>query len=362
MENINLNQKKLSKMIATIDEQNLLNILTQLSVTINSQLNFINNIETSLTFCSMNVLHESIISMKDIREIIGKFKINLDIENFFEASKVLKPLCKLHENILDILIEIPNYKDSENNGVKITPTPIIVNNISILISETTTNLIIEKERVLKLINCLNIQDIDYCKISNEDVSICLNNIMLNQNIKNCSFIKIKFYPPFIVLPNTDIIVAYSVKDNKILIKCNNLSKYLKKGTYKIKNHNCEINNKKVLTFKTKFEEIAIPKISIKLEELKLSKGKEITVHNIHKVEINEINLDEINPSKPSNNSFLNTYVKFILSTLIIIIIIIIVIIIVLTKKFIKKIVIKRKEIELNTLDMNQASVNPRLDF
>ena len=92
----------------------------------------------------------------------------------------------------------------------------------------------------------------------------------------------------------------------------------------------------MLTFKTKF--------------------KEITVHNIRKVEINEIN-----PSKTSNNSLLNTYVKFILSTLIIIIIIIIVIIIVLTKKFVRKIVIKRKEIE-NTLDMNQASVNPRLDF
>ena len=79
--------------------------LNQLILLTINLIEIIAELETSLTFCSLNKIHSSIIDTMTLRKIVD----NSTKLNFWEISKLIRSHCRIKDNTTDYLIEIPLY-------------------------------------------------------------------------------------------------------------------------------------------------------------------------------------------------------------------------------------------------------------
>jgi len=116
LNNIKHNEETLCKQITEIKNEMNSNNNWRMSITIKDALNqlillainlkeILSEIETSISFCSMNKIHSSIINMEMLRKIAGQ-NTKLD---FLEISNLIKTYCKLRSNMIEYIIEIPIY-------------------------------------------------------------------------------------------------------------------------------------------------------------------------------------------------------------------------------------------------------------
>lgn len=324
LENIQINEQNLASSLSAMkhevarnSETLLIQNLAQLTLLSNSFTNILENIENSLTFCNLNILHESIISMK---ELIKLFKINnleINFENYWEATLFIKPICRVHYGYIDIVLEIANYKQSNLTIVQFVPLPVSNKlNQQIILDETFQNLIVVNSSIVKIDYCFNINHKFFCKTSNVKASKCINNLILNKENNYCKFNDLIQYPVIIRIPNTDTTIINIKQNNVLLYKCGDTHKYLRIGLYKIENiNNCYLNNRLMVS---NFNySLNIPLLANKDFKYILS-NKATIIHSLSKIDVNNIKGSEI-----SEINWYPTPVKNYLNTLIIIILLIV---------------------------------------
>ena len=94
--------------------------LNQLILLTINLIEIISELETSLTSCSLNKIHSSIIDLTMLKKIVDD---NSKI-NFWEISKLIKSHCRIRNNAIDYIIEVPLYTPMGENLIQITPIPI----------------------------------------------------------------------------------------------------------------------------------------------------------------------------------------------------------------------------------------------
>lgn len=111
--------------------KSIFNQLILLTINLNE---IINEIETSLTFCNLNKVHSSIITLKELKDLIDQ--INNGI-NFWEITSQITSHCKLENNKIEYLLEIPEYQNKPDNKLlQVTPIPIINQEEMFMLDET----------------------------------------------------------------------------------------------------------------------------------------------------------------------------------------------------------------------------------
>ena len=76
----------------------------------------------SLTFCSLNKIISSIIDITTLRKIVDS---NSKL-NFLEISKLIKSCCRIKDNAIGYIIEIPLYTPIRENLIQRTLISIFV--------------------------------------------------------------------------------------------------------------------------------------------------------------------------------------------------------------------------------------------
>ena len=102
-----------------IETKDALNQLILLTINL---IEIISELETSLTFCSINKIHSSIIDFTTLRKIV---KDNSEL-NFWKVSKLVKSHCRIKNNVIDYVIEVPVYTPIGENLIQITTIPIFI--------------------------------------------------------------------------------------------------------------------------------------------------------------------------------------------------------------------------------------------
>ncbi|KAF5301890.1 hypothetical protein FQA39_LY10545 [Lamprigera yunnana] len=93
-----------------------------------SLIEIIEEIETSLSFCNINLIHSSIVSPRDLFNITKQIfdENKLSFQNFWSFSELIKSHCKLTGNMIRYLLEIPLYLETDYDLYQLTAIPTIV--------------------------------------------------------------------------------------------------------------------------------------------------------------------------------------------------------------------------------------------
>jgi len=110
----------------------------------------ISELETSLTFCSINKIHSSIIDFTTLKKIV---KDNSELD-FWEVSKLIKSHCRIKNNAIDYIIEVPVYTPIGENLIQITPIPIFIKNKMYMLDLSEELLIQKNNELIIAENCV----------------------------------------------------------------------------------------------------------------------------------------------------------------------------------------------------------------
>ena len=339
LKNIRINEQNL---IETDSKQETLNTITQLTLLTSSLISLYEEIETSLTFCKSYVLHESIISFDELKNLFELYKINIQIYDFcWEAINFVKPFCKLHDNIIDIILEIPNYLNSNSPILQFSPLPIVQGENQFILNETFQNILYDDKKLSYVTNCIKNHDNYYCKLDNQPVNPCLKNLLIKKTHENCQLYPLKYFPKVTTIPNSNILII-NVESEKVFVNCPSVKRYINFGLYKLANNNCIIDGVKTNSTYEAKSEIPLPEIN-QIDINIINHNKEVKMHDINKIEIENIRLRQIEEITSKIYTNKKPIVISLCITLIVIITVIIIIIIIRHKKH--RIVIP-KELEL----------------
>lgn len=319
-------------------------ILNQLILLIINLIEITTEIESSLTFCNLNKIHNSIITLEELKTLTNQIT---DV-NFWDLSSLITSHCKIENNEIEYLLEIPMYEKSEDNKLlQITPIPMVENN-ELFILDSNKQFIIQKQNKLVLTdNCNKINEKYYCQSNYIEANKCFNDIIFRHHNRDCKYHKILENFVIVKIENSNIVIITS-KDNKNLnIRCQNYIKHIQIiGTYKFKtDKNCVINEYKLENYPTKSKEIIFENFHFKIESNKLT-NKTIKLEQLHKQNITfkEIAKIESLETKFNNHSLINTAI-------------IVIIVILLIVKIIKKIFIQNKQ-KVETIELQPVGEVP----
>lgn len=301
--------------------QNLMiikDIINQLILLTINLIEIISEIETSLTFCNLNKIHSSIINLEDLEKITKQ----ISKLSFWDIAAQITSHCKLENNIIEYLLEIPVYENHSNKLLQVTPVPLYIEKEMYML-DINKELIIEKEqKLIKASNCIRNDDKYLCKTNYLEINQCISNIIKNQQNEDCMYHKI--YDSFVVIKieNSNTIIIAASNEQTLDIHCQTYQKHKTiTGIYKFKtNNNCIINNYVLENFNHYNKEIIFENVYFKLETKQLSnKTLELKQIDKHEIKINEIpKLENLN-LETNNHSIINSIV---ISTIVIFVLII----------------------------------------
>jgi len=308
----------------------------------------ISEIETSLTYCSLNKIHSSIITAKDLRKLTKQIT---DID-FWEISLQITCHCRIDDNEIEYLLEIPEYDSNmENKLIQVTPILIFLRNEMFMLDENKELIIKTRNRLLLTNACLNVKGKFYCRTNYIEINSCLYDIINNHHSENCKYHRVMDGFVIIKIENSNIVFIISKNIKNLNIQCQDYIKHKQIiGVYKFKtDKNCIINDYHLENHATKSKEIIFESFKTQINNFQFS-NKSIELKQLDKQNI-------IINEKPSieNEELENNYHP-IINTVVILIVIFIVIIVILIKFKSKGLIRKtdkiNKEIEVQEIQRN----------
>lgn len=305
----------------------------------------INEIETSLTFCKSNKLHSSIINMEDLKTLISKTNTNL---NFWELSSQISSYCRINNDQIEYLLEIPIYENKNLPLIQITPVPVIQTGKMYLINEEKVTIIKDDNKLYHSHYCLHTDNKYYCKSNYVEINNCLQQIVNYQNNKFCNYHEINEVFLLFRIENSNLMYIVSPEQKTIKIKCKN--EEIRKsilGIYKFEiNDSCQLNNYTLERKLIKTKEIIFENFDFQIKSDQMS-NKTLYLKQVNKQNIVIHETSKIDVIKPNTHSIVNTFV--------IIIILMTITIIVLVKFFIN--IKKKHNLDNENLEM-ETKLNP----
>ena len=160
-----------------------------------------------------------------------------------DISKLIRSHCRLKDNTIDYIIEIPLYTPIGENLIQITPIPIFVKKMYML--DANEELLIKKENELFIAEkCIKNKNNYFCNNLYTKTQKCIQKILKTQNNMQCMYHQIHNTTFILKIRNSDITIIASDEGKKLKINCNKFERTnIVLGVYRFKNNeNCTINN------------------------------------------------------------------------------------------------------------------------
>lgn len=323
-------------------------IINQLILLTINLIEIISEIETSLTFCNLNKIHSSIITIDQLRKITNKIN-NI---NFWDISTQVTSHCKLENEMIEYLLEIPVYGKNNRKLIQITPIPMYTNGKMYMLDISKELVIRNNNKLVKMENCFKIQNNYYCKTNYIETSICLSNIINLQNNADCKYHQIHESFVIIKVKDSNIVIIASNINQNLNIKCKDYEKHKQIiGIYKFKtDKNCVINEYNLENYAVNSKEIIFENYDFKIENKQLS-NKTFELKQIDKQNVIVNEVPKIQKIKVENHhSIINSVI-----IITILILIAIVAIVIKRNKHIKKNDITKPKVELKRIQIEDKA-------
>ena len=163
------------KQSTRIDHLFIKDIINQIIHLYNIIQNTLNNLEISISFCNLGLLHESIMPYN----LLKRNLIEINKNNKFEfpdnleyngIKELISTHCKVENFEIDYLILVPLFFENSLELLQYTPVPTIQNNEMLTIFQSKHLLLKDNNKVYSVINnCKRVSELYYCKHVNNDV-------------------------------------------------------------------------------------------------------------------------------------------------------------------------------------------------
>lgn len=288
-------------------QQNIISITDlyqQLLILYNLILNSLQEIENSITFCKMGILHPSIIKTKELFSELEKiqshykeqFPFELKFENILEFENIINVNCKLDPDKITYFLSVPIDYIDNFDLYYLLPIPskfesefvtIIPNNRYFLKSKN--------DQTVKALNDRCTQSTPHqCsrKLQSNSITSCEQNIILHQNSSLCSFTKVNIIRNHMeTIPELGQYLAVFPREEKLQIQCQSgaETKALQ-GIFLIKEEMCKIffkNNELPFQQKSYGKPLVLNSPVLDIKSEKLPKFN---------IELKKLNFQEMTPN------------------------------------------------------------------
>lgn len=211
-------------------------------------LDILQDIENSIGFCKLNILHSSIISSSDLlKELIkisdfykNQLPFPVNMENIINYETLIKPQCLIKNGIIIYFLPIPIIFEKSYNLYYFLSIP---NKNLNLIIPSSKYAIQYKSEILPLAEiCVSISNTYHCNHNQILITnnTCERNLLLHNSVKNCLYTKLKINENMMeYIPELNQYLAIFTKEETIKEKCfTKWSTFTKKGIFLFENSNC----------------------------------------------------------------------------------------------------------------------------
>lgn len=211
------------------DNNNIVEItLINLELLYSIILSKLEEIETSLTFCKLGILHPSIISTLalkvELKNIKEKFypQIKLDEEDILDVESQLRVSCSIAKDQIRYFISIPIFNPQLFELYNLIPIPRVVNSNFITIAPSKRFFLKDKNKEIKALNS-NCQKAlkFYCSHQLIDTHNykCEEEILFNSTSSSCKYTKVEFTNDLMdYIPEINSYLAGFKEPTEIIIK------------------------------------------------------------------------------------------------------------------------------------------------
>ncbi|KAF5291990.1 hypothetical protein FQA39_LY14151 [Lamprigera yunnana] len=251
LENIKFNEMNLKSKIEKIETfiktqmqwqqifsiKDIFNQLISISINL---IEIIEEIETSLSFCNINLIHSSIVLPKDLFNITKQIfdENKLSFQNFWSFSKLIKSHCTLTGNMIRYLLEILLYSETDYDLYELTAISTIVNNKIVTLNIPQQLIYKDNYKLFDITNCI-FNNGYYCRTNFIEKNECISQLFQNHlNLEKCNYHKIEREFHMYQIEKSPYIVIVSPDIKLISIECPNYSRKSNvKEIYKFNNKN-----------------------------------------------------------------------------------------------------------------------------
>lgn len=307
------------------------------------------NINNSILFSKLNILHSSIINKNELQLELQKIKsklqmtkLPLEIQQTLDYYSIINIKSYIRNKQIVFILEIPLVEAYDYDYYKLYPLPIY-NNLNFHVIIPKTNYLILNEKRYSLIQNLCKEINKMLFLCNEETTLSIHDqspcevklITINNNINECTQINIHLSKTKIqkIYKNKWIVVTF--KNIIIKTKCNNNEeKMVLSGTYIItvikncevyidniilKSHEEDINSVKTINLPKidYYQEISTERIISNLKPLNLDNLQLDDLNKINnEIEFTKKQIATINPQFHYNNISLYTIISYVVITII----------------------------------------------
>lgn len=291
-------------------------IYTQFNTLFTMTLNVLQDIENSLTFCKLHVMHPSIIKSHDLfvelNKIYKYYNNELPLEpipkNMPELEKMITVNCKLESDKIIYFIEIPVNYATEFNLFHLLPIPTKYQSEFVTVIPNKNYFLKSVDGHIKSLNGLCTKGNNYqCpnKINEVPDDSCEKNIILKNDNKNCQYIKINIKRNHIeVLEEVNQFVAVFPTPGTINSYCKQGDEVKNlQGIFLIQEDDCKIEfQNQILTFnnETYGKPIVLENYDIQLNMSHVPKIR-VDLNTIQELKLPINKYEEINEDEVTSN-------------------------------------------------------------
>lgn len=293
-----------------INDLEIKDIFNQLIITYNIILNVLSEIENSVTFCAVGVLHPSIIKVHDLiselQKLVPFYKdqmpLPVNIQNILQYQSLMKVHCQHSTDRITYFLTIPLEYPTQFEMYYLEPLPTQIQDEYFTIIPNFKYLLKYQNIIKPLSDICDTGSIYHCpsKLITTGNSTCENNAIQGNSTDGCQFTKINPKGDhFHVIPYLNQYLGWFMENTKLEIHCPREKKILQpKGVFlmeipddcKVKINGEEIRqlqptkNTPIITdFKIPNEKLAIQQSNMSIELRGLS--------------LNQINQNHLSPIK-----------------------------------------------------------------
>lgn len=213
---------EIDKIINHFDGQLVLyvEIIHYLQAAINLIYNLLSEIETSITFCKLGVLHPSIISTHVLESELSNIKMNLT--NILTYEALIKVRCNIRPDKIIYFLKLPVYKVFSYHLYYLYSVPWIVNGSYATIVPRHKYLLKRDEHneIIPMSSRCVYNEMFYCNLDllSYANANCERNILTNDSTNDCLFTKLHITNNYLsLIPDTNYLIAVFPTEDHILV-------------------------------------------------------------------------------------------------------------------------------------------------
>jgi len=233
---------EIEKIINHFDGQLILykEVLHNLQSAINLVFNVLSEIETSISFCKLGVLHPSIISTHILELELNKIGVN--ISDILSYESLIKVQCRIRADKIIYFLTLPVYESNNYHLYYLYSVPWVVDNNYLTVIPRHRYLLKNEEHnaILSLSDRCIYNEIYYCNtdlLSYANAS-CEQQILSSGSTINCPFTKLQLTNNYLsIISDTNYLLAVFPQEDQIQIKSNSHSETVSlKGIHLVEPH------------------------------------------------------------------------------------------------------------------------------